>query len=57
MTRINHNTIATDRNDDATSAQLLARGYTIRHIETWHREGHDDSTIVWDTLSEADLPY
>jgi hypothetical protein len=57
MTRIDHNTIATDRNDDAANAQLLASGYSIRHIETWHRDGHDISTIVWDVLSTEDLPY
>jgi len=36
---------------------MFALGYSIRHIETWHRDGHDDSTIVWNTLSEDDLPY
>jgi hypothetical protein len=57
MTRIDHNTIATDRNDDATTAQLLASDYTIRHIETHHRDGQEHSTIVWNIIDPDELPY
>ena len=40
------------------NAVLTEQGYTIRHIETWHRET-DHSCIVWDApdITEADLPY
>ncbi len=57
MTKIDHNTIATDLNDHATNTQLIASGYSIRHIETWHRDGQDDSTIVWDIIDESNLPF
>jgi hypothetical protein len=59
MTQIDAKTTATDFNDTATNAQLLDQGYSIRHIETWHRDNHSDSIIIWDTpaITEADLPY
>jgi hypothetical protein len=58
MTWINHNTVATDLNDHATNAHLLESGFSIRHIETWHRAGRDDSTIIWDAIAGTDdLPY
>ena len=37
---------------------LSQRGYSIRHIETWH-EQNNQTFIHWDApeLTEADLPY
>ncbi len=58
MTRLDDGTLVTDRDALTTNAQLLATGYTIRHIETW--TDHDDATfVVWDApvLTEQDLPY
>jgi hypothetical protein len=37
---------------------LSQRGYSIRHIETWHEQ--DNQTFIhWDApkLTEAELPY
>ena len=50
--------IVTDLDAHADQLSLLAEGYTIRHIETWHRD-IDHSCIVWDApeITEADLPY
>ncbi len=58
MTRIDQKTIATDLNDDAGNADLIAQGYSIRHIETYHRD-QDYSAIIWDWpgIEEHDLPY
>jgi len=58
MTQIDQNTCATDLDDQANNGHLTERGYTIRQIETWHRDGHSDTVIIWDnpTISEADLP-
>jgi hypothetical protein len=55
ITQIDHDTCATDLDDQVTTEQ----GYTIRHIETWHRYGHSDTVILWDTpsISEADLSF
>ena len=58
MTRLDDGTLVTDRNADLINEQLLAAGYSVRHIETWHAlDGA--SFVVWDTppLTEADLPY
>ena len=59
MTQVDANTTATDFNDTDTNAQLLGQGYSIRHIETWHRDTSSDSIIIWDTpaITEAGLPY
>jgi hypothetical protein len=59
MTQIDHNTCATDLDDQVTNGRLTEQGYTIRHIETWHRNGQSDSVIFWDTpsISEADMPF
>ena len=41
-----------------TTPPLSQRGYSIRHIETWHEQ--DNQTFIhWDApeLTEADLPY
>ena len=59
MTHLSTTTCATDLGNAVVNKQLLDQGYTIRHIETWHRDGQDDSIIVWDipALDEADLPY
>jgi hypothetical protein len=48
MTQIDHNTCATDPDDQVTNGYLTELGYTIRHIETWHRDGGSDSVILWD---------
>jgi hypothetical protein len=59
MTKIDANTTATDFNDTDTNAHLLDQGYSIRHIETWRRDDHSDSFIIWDSpaITEAELPY
>ena len=59
MTKIYCTTCATDLEDTATNNQMFEQGYSIRHIETWHRDGHSDSIIVWDNpaITEADLPF
>jgi hypothetical protein len=59
MTHLSNGTVATDIDADDDNHDLTGRGYTIRHIETWHRDGHDESCIVWDApeLTEADMPY
>jgi len=54
MTILSAATCATDLDDDSLNHALLADGWTIRHIETWHRNGHHDSIIVWDA---PDLPF
>jgi len=43
----------------ARGYRLTSRGYTIRHTETWHRDGVSQSFVVWDPpeITEADLPY
>ena len=59
MTKIDANTTATDFNDSDTNGHLLDQGYSIRHIETWHRDDHSDSLIIWDSpaITEAELPF
>ena len=59
MTFITATTCATDLNDTIANTDLAGQGYTIRHIETWHRDNHSDSIIVWDVpqISETDLPF
>ncbi len=59
MTQIDHNTCATDLDDQVTNGHLTEQGYTIRHIETWHRDESSESVIFWDEpeVSEADLPF
>ena len=59
MTKLSNGTIVTDMNATHENTALIAQGYTIRHIETWHRSGHSDTVILWDipALSEADLPF
>ena len=43
--------------------RLMARGYEILHIETRHRDGGDETEIVWtrpsrpDEIPEHELPY
>ena len=58
MTHLDNGTIATDIGAHDDNATLGAEGYTIRHIETWHRD-IDHSCIIWDALelTEADLPF
>ena len=58
MTHLSNGTIATDIDAHDDNAHLTAQGYTIRHIETWHRNT-EMSCIVWDApgIAEADLPY
>lgn len=58
MTQLDNGTIVTDIDATDDNTNLTAQGYTIRHIETWHRE--DDCTfIVWDApeITEADFPW
>jgi len=52
-------TIVTDSDNHQDNNRLTSRGYTIRHIETWHRDGDSESFVVWDLpeITEADLPY
>jgi hypothetical protein len=59
MTEMSDGTIITDLDNDANNNRLTSRGYTIRHIETWHRDGDSESFVVWDPpeITEADLPY
>jgi hypothetical protein len=59
MTNIDCATCATDLDDTAMNSEMFEQGYSIRHIETWHRDGHSDSIIVWDSpaITEADLPF
>jgi hypothetical protein len=46
-----------DNHDD--NGLLTSQGYTVRHIETWYRDGAPESFIVWDApeITEADLPF
>lgn len=57
MTHLDNGAIVTDI-DSTENDRLAHLGYTIRHIETWHRET-DHTCIVWDApeIAEADLPY
>ncbi len=58
MTHLDNGTVVTDLDAHSDNAQLSDQGYTICHIETWHRET-DHSCIVWDApeITEADLPF
>jgi|GEM_PF-2374460 hypothetical protein len=59
MTELSNGTVVTDLDAHTDNDMLTSRGYTIRHVETWHLEGNDESYIVWDApqISEAELPY
>jgi hypothetical protein len=59
MTKIDQNSYATDLDDQVTNSHRTRHGYTIHHIETWHRNEHSNSIVVWDgtTISEGDVPY
>ena len=59
MTHLSNGTIVTDIDAHDDNLSLRQRGYTIRHIETWHRDGVSESFVVWDPpeITEADLPY
>ena len=58
MTHLSNGSVATDIDAHDDNAALSAQGYTIRHIETYHRDT-DMSCIVWDApaITEADLPF
>ena len=58
MTHLSNGTIVTDIDAHDDNLSLNQRGYTIRHIETWH-ECDNQSFIHWDApeLLDADLPY
>lgn len=58
MTHLGNGTIATDLNAHDDNAFLTEQGYTIGHIETWHRSV-ETTCIVWDApeITESDLPY
>ncbi len=47
MTHLSNGTVATDLDAHEDNATLSAQGYTIRQIETYHRDT-DMSCIVWD---------
>ena len=58
MTKLGNGIIVTDLDATADNAGLTQRGYSIRHIETWH--DHDNQSLIhWDPpeITEADLPY
>ena len=60
MTLLRNGIIATDLDAHNDNAQLIAQGYTVRHVETFHfKPGIDDTCIIWDApqITEADLPY
>ena len=58
MTQLSNGTIVTDIDAAHDNTALTAQGYTIRHIETYHRDS-DMSCIVWDApeIAECDLPF
>ena len=58
MTHLSNGTVVTDLDANDDNAALTAQGYTIRHVETWHRET-DHTCVVWDApqISAAELPY
>jgi hypothetical protein len=58
MTHLSNGSVVTDIDAQSDNAALTALGYTIRHIETWHRDT-DTTCIVWDApeINEDDLPY
>ena len=58
MTELSNGIIVTDLHAHDDNMSLSKRGYSIRHIETWH-EQDNQSFIHWDApeLTEADLPY
>ncbi len=57
MTKLNNGQIVTDIDADDHNATLNARGYTVRHIETWH--AMETTCIVWDApeITDADIPF
>ncbi len=59
MTELSNGTVVTDLDALAENEILAHRGYTIRHIEAWHRDGTDESCVVWDApqIAEGDLPF
>ena len=59
MTKLSNGTVVTDLDANTDNENLTGQGYTVRHIETWHRDGSDEMFIVWDApqITEADLPY
>jgi hypothetical protein len=58
MTHLDNGSVVTDLDAHRDNATLTEQAYTIRHIETWHRDT-DHSCIVWDApeITEADLPF
>lgn len=57
-------TIRTSLNLSKYDGRRLVRdGYQIQHIETFHRDTGDESSIVWtrsarpDDISEHEIPY
>jgi hypothetical protein len=58
MTELSNGIIVTDLHAHDDNLALSQRGYSIRHIETWHEQ--DNQTFIhWDApeLTEADLPF
>jgi len=58
MTHLSNGTVATDIDTHDDNAALTAQGYTVRHVETYHRDT-DMSCIIWDApaITVADLPF
>jgi len=48
MTFLDNGTCYSDLDDEIGNSFLVAFGWTIRHIEDWHRNGTTHSIIAWD---------
>ena len=57
MTKLSNGQIVTDLDATVDNAALNAKGYSIRHIETWHAD--NTTCIVWDApqITDADCPF
>jgi len=58
MTHLSNGTVATDIDAHEDNAHLTAYGYTVRHIETYHRD-IDMTCIIWDVpaIMVVDCPW
>ena len=57
MTNLNNGIILTDIDAAHDNNALMAEGYTIRAIESWH--DHNATCILWDAprITDADCPF
>lgn len=58
MTSIHNGHIVSNIDATDTSNDLIAHGYSIRAVETWH--DHNETVIIWDapeSIETTDLPY